>query len=74
MAERTRRRRTETRLADLLGALDSQPLQEWPEIRIRLPAARDPRGLVEAWLKGRSQRTREAYASDLEDFRAFIGA
>jgi integrase/recombinase XerC len=35
---------------------------------------RDPRRLVAAWLEGRSERTREAYASDLEDFRRFIGA
>jgi integrase/recombinase XerC len=37
-------------------------------------APRDPRRLVAAWLEGRSERTREAYASDLEDFRRFIGA
>jgi integrase/recombinase XerC len=29
---------------------------------------------VAAWLEGRSERTREAYASDLEDFRRFVGA
>jgi integrase/recombinase XerC len=29
---------------------------------------------VETWLNGRPQRTREAYASDLEDFRRFLGA
>lgn len=37
-------------------------------------APRDPRRLVSAWLEGRSERTREAYASDLEDFRRFVGA
>lgn len=38
------------------------------------PAASDPRRLVEAWLEGRSERTRQAYSEDLEDFRRFIGA
>jgi integrase/recombinase XerC len=49
---------------------------------LALPAARglaggpprDPRRLVDAWLEGRSPRTREAYAADLADFQRFIGA
>jgi integrase/recombinase XerC len=39
-----------------------------------MPPPRDPRRLVDAWLEGRSPRTREAYASDLDDFRRFLGA
>jgi len=31
-------------------------------------------GLVAAWLEGRNERTRRAYAQDLDSFRQFIGA
>lgn len=33
-----------------------------------------PRRLVDAWLADHSERTREAYSADLEDFRRFIDA
>ena len=40
-----------------------------------LERLRDPlRGLIDAFLSGRSPRTVEAYAADLEDFRRFVRA
>jgi integrase/recombinase XerC len=45
-----------------------------PAIDVRLPVVFGARTLVDEWLSGRSPRTAEAYAQDLEDFRRFVGA
>lgn len=43
-------------------------------LRQPTPLAANPvQGLLQAFLSGRSLRTIEAYAQDLEDFKAFVG-
>lgn len=45
-----------------------------PTSQAAVPPAPDYRDLVRDFLAGRNERTRKAYARDLEDFRVFTGA